>query len=249
LIFAKGKEMRTIPKYIFSFGIGFLCLKLSADNLPNDADLAWKGGAAYVPGRFFTKAPDKIQLDEKKPVVILMHGCTGIASEEKKWAEFIKKLGFVVITPNSFARKNRLRNCDPQTKIRGAFRGAHEYRQQEIAYGLSELKAYSWVDVDRIYLMGHSEGGGAAASAPQDDFKGRIITGWSCGTGINGSRTTPILAMVYLQDAWYGKYNAGGCSEYSREFESFTFLGFEGTAHNVYDQEDARNAVKEFLRK
>jgi dienelactone hydrolase len=226
----------------------FLCHATFANDLNNDADIAWKNGPAYVPGSFFSTTPDKIKLNEKTPVVILMHGCTGITLEEKKWAEFIKDLGFVVIMPNSFARKNRLKNCNPQTKRGGLFPLAQEFRQQEIAHAISVIKSYDWVDTDRIYLMGHSEGGVAAASAPQDDFKGRIITGSSCRTGINGSRSTPILAIVYMQDEWYGKYNASGCSEYSKQFESLIFLGFEGTSHDLYHQDQARHAVKEFLK-
>jgi poly(3-hydroxybutyrate) depolymerase len=195
--------MKPINAVLIGCGATLYSFLAFAETQTNDANLAWGSGAAYIPGNFLTRSPDRVNLDRKMPVVILMHGCTGITTEIQQWAAFIKELGFVVITPNSFARKNRFRNCNSETKTTGGFPAAQQYRQEEIAYALTALKGSEWVDSEKIYLMGHSEGGTAVAMSSQSDFKGRIVTGSSCGLGFNGPRSSPVLVIVYLQDQWY----------------------------------------------
>lgn len=222
-----------------------------------DANLSWEKATSYVPGYFFSRAPDNIQLEKKMPVVIFMHGCTGIFTEERNWASFISELGYVVIFPNSFARKERIPNCDSRQKRTGwSFPNAYQYRQEEIEYALSKLKTYSWVDANKIFLMGFSEGGLATAKAPQSDFKGKIILGWTCTNnvftdlgGIEGPKTTPILAIAFLQDEWRGPNNTARCIDQAEGFDNFTQVDFDGTSHDVYYKSESRFAVKKFLEK
>jgi hypothetical protein len=233
----------------------FLSLSISAQT--PGVEKSWERGIAYIPNQFFNKSPPDVVVDKKYPVLILMHGCTGITQEERSWANIISKLGFVVVLPDSFARSNRVSNCNANTyKGTGAFPLADRYRQEEISYALDKLQTVTWSDKDNIFLMGHSEGGRASALASQKGFKGKIISGWICNHiygdlhGINGDRTMPMLAVAYLNDPWRGgPMNQARCMDQAKDIVSFTQIDLEGQGHATSLDSRARESVKEFLTK
>lgn len=212
---------------------------------------SWEKGIAYIPDHFFNKSPPDVLLNKKYPVLILMHGCTGITQEERSWANIISKLGFIVILPDSFARPNRVSNCSTTTfSGTGNFPYADYYRQQEISYALEKLQTVTWSDKNNIFLMGHSEGGRASAFASHQEVKGKIISGWTCMGRIYGDRNMPMLAVAHLNDPWRGgALNQDRCIDRAKDIVSFTQIDLEGPGHATSLDRRAREAVKEFLTK
>lgn len=245
-----------ILKHILTALVLISSLPATAQLTPG-VEKSWENGVAAIPNHFFNKSPPNVILEKKHPVVILMHGCTGITQEERSWASHITKLGYIVVMPDSFARPGRVSNCNAiDKKSSWAFPMADKYRQEEIAYTLERLQSVSWADSQNIFLMGHSEGGRASALAAHSGFKGKIISGWTCTHifgdwhGINGSKDTPMLAVAYLNDPWRGgAMNQARCIDQAVEIRSFTQVDLDGWGHATSWDNKAKEAVRNFLVK
>lgn len=221
-----------------------------------EVEKSWDGGILYAPNTAKTLNIKNPEIEGIHPVLIYMHGCTGITYDhDTLWAKEIAKMGFVVVMPNSFSRVNRISNCDARTKTSGTFKQVWSYRQEEIAYALAKLKTYKWVDTNKLFLMGHSEGGVATAESKFSAFKGKIISGWSCTNKqysphdrINADPNISILVLLYDRDPWFvGTPYEGDCARHAEGRKDFKQVLMSGSTHNTYDNNEARKAVNEFL--
>jgi hypothetical protein len=244
-------------KRIFT-AIGLLFIFASSlSSAEKDVELSWEKAPVYLPGKLLSTAVDQIDITKPTPVLIYLHGCTGIyGPHDLSWASYIADQGFIVILPDSMARPGRISNCDP--KLKGgtnAFPKAAKYRQEEITYALSQVMASPWADKKNIFLMGHSEGGIATAQSPHLEFAGKIISGWTCTNknnssydGIYSPKNQPILAVASIDDEWRkGKPVEGRCADKADGRSNFRQIDLEGWTHGTYGNSDARKGVKEFL--
>ena len=93
-------------------------------------------------------------------------------------------------------------------------------RQEEIRYALEQVQKSTWADTNNVFLMGHSEGGTAAARNTLGDFRGIIISAWTCTNsarpdfdGIFAPLETPTLTLEWDHDAWReGTPQQGSCA-------------------------------------
>jgi dienelactone hydrolase len=247
----------TYMKKIFTL-IGLLLVSApSLSHAEKDVELSWEKAPVYLPGKLFSTTVDKIDVTKPMPVLIYLHGCSGIyGPHDLSWASYIEDQGFIVVLPNSMARPGRISNCDP--KLKGgtnAFPEAAKYRQEEITYALSQVMVSPWADKKNIFLMGHSEGGIATAQSPHEEFAGKIISGWTCTNknnsshdGIYSPKNQPILAVASINDEWRkGKPVEGRCADKADGRSNFWQIDLEGWTHGTYGYSDARKGVKEFL--
>ena len=235
----------------------FVGVVASASAFAQDVELSWDNGQAYMPGALLSKSLKSLTIEKKLPVLIYLHGCTGIhPPHDVAWAKKIAEQGFLVILPDSMARPNRRPNCDPRLKGgTNQFPQAYAYRQQEITYALMQVQKNNWADNNQVFLMGHSEGGIATALSEHDGFSARVISGWTCTaknnpkfTGIYASKNTPVLAVASLDDDWRkGKPNEGRCID-SAPDHKITQVDLSGNEHGTYDSQVARDAVIKFLK-
>lgn len=127
----------------------------TAENQRANVAMSWEKAEVFVPGSFFKTTPNKVTVNKPLPVVIYLHGCTGIESNhDARWGDFIKGLGYIAVLPDSMARTGRKPNCDPRTKRGGAFPQAHAMRMEELRYALEQVKKSAWADPDNVFLMG-----------------------------------------------------------------------------------------------
>jgi len=209
----------------------------------------------YVPGNFFKTVPANIDVTKKYPVVIYLHGCSGITNHEYMWGKFIADMGYIVIQPDSLSRPNTSVVCDPKTHTaqRGLSAGrALMHRQQEIKYALEQVKLSPWADTSNIFLMGHSQGG-VSTALNKNDFKGLIISGWTCthpiSGGIHSNKSIPVLSMSFDRDPWYyGKDSEGKCIDQAEGRANFTQLVMNGAYHGTAQEPQAKQAVVKFLK-
>jgi len=244
-------------KKLFTALMILLVFSVSGLAFASDVELSWKKALVYTPGAFFSKSTEGLTLDKKYPVVIYMHGCTGIYHQhDVAWAKYIADMNFVVVMPDSMARNGRLSNCDPSRRGgTNIFPQAYEYRQEEIKFALSQLKTEAWADEGNIFLMGHSEGGIAASQTTASAFKGIIISGYTCNNpsnrqmhGIHAPKNIPILAIAYLDDPWRkGKVNEGRCID-KADGRQVTQVDLVGSYHDTFSNSNAKNAVTTFLK-
>ena len=240
------------------FSIATLAVGLTCSTaLAQDIELSWDKGLAYLPGAFLSKSPKSLIIEKKLPVLIYLHGCSGIYHpHDVAWAKMIAEQGFLVILPDSMARPNRRSNCDPRLKGgNNQFPQAHAYRLEEISYALMQVQKNNWAENNNIFLMGHSEGGIATARSDHDGISGRIISGWTCTwknnprlTGIYSPKNIPVLAVASIDDDWRkGKPNEGRCID-SAPDHKITQVDLSGSEHGTYGSSVARDAVIKFLK-
>ncbi len=228
-----------------------------ADKADSDVQKSWDGAEVFVPGKTLSTTPNRVAVDRPSPVVIYLHGCTGIEREsDVRWARFIQENGFIAVLPNSMARTGRKPNCDPKTKKSGLFPQAPAMRQEEIRFAVEQLKKCRWADNRNIFLMGHDEGGVAAARTRLDGFRGIIISGWHCTfrgrpdfDGIFAPLDTPLLTLEWSRDAWYaGTPRDGSCASKFGERKKARQVMLNGSWHNTSWEHEARDAVAQFLK-
>ena len=168
-------------------------------------------------------------LDNKKNIVIFAHGCSGTVSITHNRIDFLVDNGYVVIAPQSFARKKYARSCDPMIHRGGMYREILSMRHEDIRHVVRNVRRFDWVNTGQVILMGHSEGGIIAAtyvSNSKDDYVDmRIIEGWTCRSqgpygwfeyhGLKSKKETPVLALVSKLDPWFQKeWSKGDCGKF-----------------------------------
>jgi len=218
--------------------------------------MSWEKAIVYIPGKSTTASTATVEVSKPLPVVIYLHGCTGITSHNDiPWARIIKDLGYVVVQPDSLARRDRGDSCS------GASRqhfnpGVHRLRIQEAEYALKKLQSTKWADPNNIFLMGHSEGAIAAARAQITGFRGVIISSWLCTdtypsfNGLFTPRNTPVLTMGWDHDPWYyGTRWNGSCADKFDGRTNAENITFSGVEHSTAQMPAARDAVEKFLRR
>lgn len=189
------------------------------------------------------------------PTLVYVHGCTGLGDYELLRA--VAQRGVAVVAPDSFARRYRPMQCDPVQHTGGRNLFVFDFRITEISYAVHRLRQAPWVDGERMFLAGTSEGGVAAALYRGDDFRARIIAQWTChGTplvrGLAAPPQEPVLAIVRADDPWYDPRRTPGQKGHCGEFmsgrprsESLVLSG--GPGHFVFDDPAALGRVLNFL--
>lgn len=189
------------------------------------------------------------------PLVLYMHGCTGLEDLDPLTA--FARAGFAVVAPDSFARRFRPLQCRPSQRTGGENIFVFDFRLTEISYALHRIGQLDWVDRDRMFLVGTSEGGLAAALYRGDDFRARVITQWTCHgaplvRGLGAPPEEPVLAIVRANDPWYDPARTprqrGDCGAFMGERpRSRSVVLSDGNGHDVYRAPGVMQAILEFL--
>ncbi|MBT4690593.1 MAG: hypothetical protein HOK21_19555 [Rhodospirillaceae bacterium] len=192
------------------------------------------------------------------PTVLYMHGCTGLGRLTPLLA--FAKAGFVVFAPNSFARRFRPLQCRPSEQTGGENIFVFDFRLVEISYALQRMAQLSWINNRRLFLVGTSEGGVAAALYRGEEFNARIISQWTCHGapfihGLAAPEGEPVLAIVRSDDPWYQPDRTSGqlgdCSKFFKTPTRSKSLIIDGggAAHDIWGHAGAMDAALEFLGK
>ena len=191
------------------------------------------------------------------PVVLYLHGCTGIGVTAAQLPLVAEQAGFAMIAPNSFGRAVRPKNCDSTTHSSGMFPPALLYRRAELIAAFDRLRQLDWVDPARIVLAGFSEGGIAVALwGGAVEVAGYAVLGWTCTAppdwgwlvGLRTPTDRPALAMVSRDDPWYDWPGwRGDCL--SADHGDVQSLVLERPGHVVLYYPEAQDALLKFLRR
>lgn len=197
----------------------------------------------------------KLPASVRYPTVIYLHGCTGLEDVEPLRA-FVRA-GFAVIAPDSFARRYRPLQCRPSQRTGGENIFVFDFRLTEITYALHRLESIGWVDRERLFLVGTSEGGLAAALYRGSDFRARVITQWTCHgaalvRGLAAPADEPVLAVVRANDPWYDPSRTprqrGDCGSFMADRpRSRSIVLTDGDGHDVYRAPGMLRRIVEFL--
>lgn len=150
------------------------------------------------------------------PVVVAMHGCGGLRDAAGKiqphfrdWGEILTKQGFAVLFPDSFGS----RGLGSQCRVRPRSVKASDERVADARAARAWLQAQSWVQADRVSLLGWSNGGSTVLwavrprAAPKDshpDFRTAIALYPGCRGHLDAawSARVPTLVLAGAADDW-----------------------------------------------
>ena len=199
---------------------------------------------------------------KKFPTVIFVHGCAGLLRGEKRRIDFFAANGYVVISPVSFARKKYPKSCSIFPKRAFLYRGTLSLRQFDVAYVIQKAKALDWVDEDNIFLVGHSEGAGVAATFnhPKVSVNARVVESWTCQAqwpeyrGVNAPDSEPVLTLVSRNDPWFQQPpTAGSCDSFLDKKNGSQSMVYADSVtdgkHKVLDYPEVKTHVLEFLKR
>ena len=205
-------------------------------------------------------------IDNKKNIVIFAHGCSGTVSITHNRIDFLVDNGYVVIAPQSFARKKYARSCDPMIHRGGMYREILSMRHEDIRHVVRNVRRFDWVNTGQVVLMGHSEGGIIAAtyvSNSKDDYVDmRIIEGWTCRSqgpygwfeyhGLKSKKETPVLALVSKLDPWFQKeWSKGDCGKFLKNNKSKSYVfdsDYIKRSHQPLNFKEVQNITKKFMK-
>jgi dienelactone hydrolase len=236
------------------------CLTARAEDFENllkteNLKQSWIKAVVYEPDSIFSKSIDFLNQPSKYPVLIYLHGCTGLNDDSREWARTIKNLGFIVVQPDSFAIPGRRSNCDPTHQRRQTLEGFDSFklRNQELRYARNELLKLSWLDKNKIYLMGHSEGGMTVSRTPVEGFRAVIASGYWCNKRLEIKHgDAPFLFLNWEDDPWFRdraeNRNPKLCERLAKIRGVSEQVLLPGQGHATSLSAEAKLAVKKFLQ-
>lgn len=176
-------------------------------------------GAEIVFDRAWLSLPDgradelsRLSLDPaalaELPLVIFQTGSAD-RGQDKALARWFNGLGLAFLAPRSHLVPNRLTYQSPAPME--IYQRIHDLRRREIDYCLQRLEAAGLFDLNRIALIGLSEGAVAAATWNPARKCPRVILAWSMEDSYFGRELTfprdpncPILNVIGGKDPFFG---------------------------------------------
>jgi dienelactone hydrolase len=148
------------------------------------------------------------------PAVIALHGCGGLGGHSdpvlpryRDWTEQLLKSGNAVLWPDSYGS----RELGPQCRVKDVHVKARRERVADIVAARSWLMKQTWVERDRVSLIGWANGASALlwAVRPQNasrdgapDFRAAIAFYPDCriSAGLGWSTRVPTLLLIGGKD-------------------------------------------------
>lgn len=195
----------------------------------------------------------------KLPAILYLHDCPGLKIEAVRDIDELANIGFAVFAPDSFDNRDRKSDCVRFEFVAGLNPDAYVQRQSEILVALTEIRKLPWIDGSAIILYGLGEGALAAANYPGHEFRGVVLTGWTCGAaqypedvaGLKTPPDVPILALVSRYDPWFDRSGrAGNCGAYmaGHKYAQSIVIENRGLHHITWMDDRATEAVRRFLK-
>ena len=237
-----------------------------------DIEVSWQAGYTGLPAALTGSGPvlgnwrsdalqrtlGRLDSNQQVPAVLYLHGCTGFGSEGNAYRLFLTLQGYAFFAPDSLARPERRRNCDPSSHAAGLRGSTGPQRLAELRYALSQIAELPWVDHSRLFLIGFSEGAAAATRYDGDAFAGVVLTGWHCHGGADNHGLAlpaglPFLSIISAHDPWYPQLNGRTCAQFADGRPRSRSLLLSQATHVLLTSSESeaaqlsRQAILEFL--
>jgi len=207
------------------------------------------------------KIPNLKNYTKKLPTVVYMQGSNSFNSGKilRKW--ITGDAGYIFFAPNTYTSKDRPTYSSPVPKR--LYEKIHAYRQAEIDLFLKRVNELPFIDKDKMFLMGYSEGALASARYAGDEFIGRIILGWSCEPSyytdypkVGAKRDDPFLNIIGRDDQYFGKQNPwnnayrneGHCGDALFKFTNAKVVLLPNIGHNLLKSNFLKDEILNFIK-
>lgn len=201
---------------------------------------AWNTAERFVPANV-----------QNPPVIIFLHGCMGINANNRLWGRLLRDAGYLVIMPNSFARKGRSADCDPRTHTGQRDPNTIRFRRNEAIVAAEEVLKIS--KPPKLIVMGHSEGALTVQywrGAGSAGFDAAIVSGTACNiTQLRISSlplNMPTLVIRFESDPWDPRPQE--CGIWASERPKTKLYLVPGNDHDPAGDVGAQREVLNFLR-
>ncbi|TXC66074.1 hypothetical protein FSC37_09505 [Piscinibacter aquaticus] len=182
------------------------------------------------------------------PVVIALHGCTGLSSLPNI-GPGLAALGYVVIMPDSLARADRAgRFTCTGTSVGTGNLDIYDKRVEEADYAIEQVQGKPWYDGRHLLLLGHSEGGYAVARKAYARISAAAISGYWCTLGLPVAQVAPTLTVNYDQDPFYVNVPGVGAPSCSGGPAGSRHVVLTGAFHTAFELEPGRSDLHDFAR-
>lgn len=214
---------------------------------------------------FLKDAPKDIKTTY--PLVLFVHGSSGITSAIKEWQLWAAKtLGVATITPDSMQLPDRMTYVSPIPKLE--YEKIHALRMQELQNAVTNLLQISWVDSKHIILAGTSEGAVSIARYTPKNSKmpkeiGRIIFSWSCEDNYMVKEdatqipnTLPVLNVMSSTDRFFSQHNpylgnqkaVGYCGNALASNKNALIVLLPSAEHTLFNTTQAHSVTQGFVK-
>lgn len=211
----------------------------------------WQGFAADAP-----------QVTGKAPLVILLHGSSGVAAAVKDFQIWLADaLGLASVAPDSLAIEGRLTYVSPVSV--DIYEGVHKLRLAELEHALQASRAWAWVDRARIVLAGTSEGSVATSRYSGSESAARLIYSWSCEANyfVDAPRPgfgpeEPVFNAISARDPYFSPKNpwnkdyavTGTCAGALQGNPRAKVFVVDADVHTILNRPEVREATADFLK-
>jgi dienelactone hydrolase len=206
-----------------------------------------------VPIHGWLVRPAGADVAARRPAVVLMHGCHGVAPQTKRWARWLADRGYVALVVDSFGSRGLPGDCRAED---GGTPLPNTARFDDAMGALRFLQAQPFVRADRVGIMGWSQGGVFALAAvngpslerarargvvlPAQGFVASIgVYPGGCPSLTYEQAMRPVLILVGANDDWTP---AGFCQamvQNMRQGGDVSIIVYPDAVH-YFDVEDQR---------
>jgi dienelactone hydrolase len=190
------------------------------------------------------------------PVVIHLHGCmrSDDLADIRNQGSTLAELGYIVIAPDSFARRDRPIGCDARAQMRdfGApLAQIQQWRIDELGYALGQVLEAPWADKSHIFAGGFDEGGDAVLAFADPALAGRFAIGAPCRFLPQRADKLPTLLIASSHDLWFDANHEpearGRCRQKLRGSANVSVFESDGVLHDALIYEESRVTLWDFL--
>jgi len=205
------------------------------------------------------KIPNLKNYTKKLPAVVYMQGYKSfkLGNKIRKW---VTEAGYLFFAPNSYSSKDR-----PTYNIMAPhnfLEKIHQYNLAEIDLFIKRLDELSFIDRDRMFLVGFSEGGVAVSRYSGVEFVGRVVLGWSCEANfftqypqIGAKADDPFLNVIGRDDELFGSQSplnrgyrvTGNCADALFKFTNAKVVVLPNTTHNLLKSPFIKDEILNFI--
>lgn len=237
------------------------------DATPDNLAATWNRAnlvlpAALAGGERWQGAPvDAPTVAGKAPLVILLHGSSGIAPAVKEFQTWLADtLNLASVAPDSLAIDGRLTYDSPVSV--DVYERVHALRLAELDHALAASKTWAWVDRARIVLAGTSEGAVAVSRYAGLQSAARLIFSWSCEANyfVDAPRPgfgarEPVFNAISARDLYFSPQNpwnkdyavTGNCAGALKGNPNAVVFVVDADVHTILNRADVRQAASDFL--